>query len=92
MKEFPTIHRRVLYYVIEFLRNSILPAESKTKMGIANLGTLFGAILINNPDLKPVEALSKMQNQALFIKNLLGNSLRPSLLTPHPAAFLIRFY
>jgi len=78
--QFPKLNRKVLVYVIKFLRLSILPAESVTLMNATNLALIFGANLLRNPENDPLKDVTNMPLQAAWFKNILGMQI-PFLLT-----------
>jgi hypothetical protein len=58
VNKLPVLNRRVLHYLVDFLRRFAEPAaEAKTKMTASNLATVFAPNLLRAPD-NQVPALS----------------------------------
>jgi len=74
IKSLPTVHKRVLCYLIDFLQKDILPIEKVTE----GLARTFGECLMRA---LPSEK-SNTEGQTIFIRNLIGSPPSPPLLLP----------
>lgn len=74
VKEMPVINRKVLFYVILYLRGVGQPENvPKTKMGINNLAMVFAPNFLRCPSEDPSVIFNTQKHQQTFVRHLLQN-------------------
>jgi len=70
--ELPELNRKVLYYIIRFLKKACEPQfVEETKMGIENLSMVFAPCLLRCPSENPAIIMKNQKDQQTFVKMLI---------------------